>query len=143
MFLSNCKVSRVRQALDTYSSNELTSAVTNDDNYIYVWRGIPFVPIFPVQSRIYGFYRSLSRCPDKFGLRRQMSLFPKSYNTFLTKHNQGSQTSRFWRNRADFESCVPCPAWICGGSHICNTFRNFWITLTNISYVFFCSVSYV
>jgi hypothetical protein len=36
MFFSNCKVSRVRQALDNYSSNELTSAATNDDNYMCV-----------------------------------------------------------------------------------------------------------
>jgi hypothetical protein len=48
----------------------------------------------------------------------------------------GFQTSRFWWDGADFESCVPCPAWIYDGTHICTALRNFWITLTNRSQVF-------
>jgi hypothetical protein len=45
----------------------------------------------------------------------------------------------FWRNifrdprRPDFESCVPYPAWIYGGSYICTAFRYLWVTLTHRS----------
>jgi hypothetical protein len=49
--------------------------------------GVLFVPIFPGQFRFYGFYRSLSRCPHKFGSGRQISRFFSSHrNTFLRKH---------------------------------------------------------
>jgi hypothetical protein len=37
---------------------------------------------------------------------------------------------------SDSESCVPCPAWLYGGTDICTAFRNFWITLTIRSQVF-------
>jgi hypothetical protein len=37
--------------------------------------GIPFVTTFLRQSKFYGFYRSLSWCPDKFGSGCQMSQF--------------------------------------------------------------------
>jgi hypothetical protein len=54
--------------------------------YQTTWRGITFVPIFPGQSRFYGFHRYLSRRPSKFYSGRQMSrLFSKSLNTFVTK----------------------------------------------------------
>jgi hypothetical protein len=41
--------------------------------------GLLFVPIFPGQPQFYGFYRSLYRCPDKFGSGRQMSRFLPSH----------------------------------------------------------------
>jgi hypothetical protein len=58
---------------------------------------------------------------------------------FKVRIVQGWQTCRFWRDSTKFESCVPCPAWICGRSHICTALRNFWITLTNGSKDFSCA----
>jgi len=52
-----------------------------------------------------------------------------------------SHTSRFWWDSSDFESCVPCPTWMYGGSHICTAIQNFWITLINRSKVFAALVS--
>jgi hypothetical protein len=48
----------------------------------------------------------------------------------------GIPVSRFWRDSTDFESFVPCPTWIYGGTHICTAFRNFWSTLTKRCQVF-------
>jgi hypothetical protein len=86
--------------------------------------GIPSVPILWSVADI---------CPDKFNSGRQMSRFFPSHKIHFW---QLSQTSRFWRDSTDFESSVPCPGRIYGGSHICIAFQNVWITLTNRSKVF-------
>lgn len=42
-----------------------------------------------------------------------------------------SQLFWFWQDSTDFWSCVPCPTWMCGGTHVCIMFWNFLNTLTN------------
>jgi hypothetical protein len=80
-------------------------------------------------------FTALVTClPTYRTMARYFEFLSQFYGFHLTHPRMyGSQTSWFWRDSTDFESCVPCPAWIRGGTHIGTAFRNLRITLINRS----------